>query len=223
MLPLPVPAMTMPRAPAATSASIAAPRAPALLLTMSTLRPTCCVNVLRFGAVQFRRHPITEHAQPAVFEQCQRAGVAAVERIQAVAVHLSQIDGADQAAAEHRKHSARTGLARHAYGVEQVLRAFVRARCGRPHRRGQHQRLGGCHRALQEVGRFFQRIGAVRDHDAGNLVPRQAPGRTPRQQLLGGMVDVGTVDAARFSASIGKPFSAATAATSSLTASAPGE
>ncbi len=46
-------------------------------------------------------------------------------------------------------------------------------RGGRAHRGGQHQRLGRRQHAVQEIGGFLQRVGAVGDHHAGHLGARQ--------------------------------------------------
>ena len=74
----------------------------------------------------------------------------------------------DQHSAAHRLR-----LRRHGHRVVVVERPVRRERRRRPHRRGQHHRLPGLDDEVEEVPRLLDRVGAVRDHDAGDIRLRE--------------------------------------------------
>ena len=69
--------------------------------------------------------------------------------------------------------AARAAARRDGDRVGEVLRAVGLQRRRRPHRRGQHDRLGRREHALQEVRGLLERVGAVGDDDAADLGARQ--------------------------------------------------
>ena len=119
----------------------------------------------------------------AFFHTRHRAGVARIERIHPVAVNLGQVLGrVHQPRTDHHTPSD-LGMTRHGHGIQQVLRAIGHKGGGWAHRAGEHHRLAGLQHRLDEKGSFFQRVGAVCDHNAGNLVACKVV-REPKQQPL---------------------------------------
>ena len=124
-------------------------------------------------AERFTRRPFAVPAHLPCFDVRQRAGIARTESVEAIRVELAHIECAVNSTGQHGDDTARPGRACDEQSIEQVLRAVGLKRCGRAHRRDQHDRLGRRKHALQEIGGLLQRVGAVRDHDAANLRPRQ--------------------------------------------------
>ena len=60
-----------------------------------------------------------------------------------------------------------------AYGIQKIHRAVGRNRRSRTHGAHEDDGLVASHREIQEVGRLLERIRAVRDHDAVNVLLRQ--------------------------------------------------
>ena len=117
----------------------------------------------------------------AFFDVRQYAGIARAERVEPVGVDLAHVVCAMHRARQHRHHAVRTGVLRHAHGVEQVLRPVGLRTGGRAHGGRQHHRLGGCEHALQEPRGLFERVGAVGDDDARHLGARQVVGHALSQ------------------------------------------
>ena len=62
----------------------------------------------------------------------------------------------------------------HLHGLVEVERPVGAQRSGCAHGAGEHDGLGGFERQVQQIGAFFQRVGAVGDDDAVHIaLPRQ--------------------------------------------------
>jgi hypothetical protein len=90
-----------------------------------------------------------------------------VEGVDAERVRLGDVARALDLVVEDGQHAAAGGLGRggEADGVEQVEVGVGADRARRPHGAGEHHRARGFHREVQEIRRFLERRGAVRDHD----------------------------------------------------------
>ena len=65
--------------------------------------------------------------------------------------------------------SGRVLVRRNGDGVVEVQRAVGRERGGRTHRRRHHDGLSGLDHEVQEIRRFLDRVGAMRDDHAGDV------------------------------------------------------
>ncbi|MCY1522475.1 hypothetical protein D9M68_573330 [compost metagenome] len=88
-------------------------------------------------------------------------------------MHLLHIEAAVDRTRAHHRHALRARRRSHRERIAHVLRTIGRQRRRRTHRARQHHRLGGRQHRMQEEGRFLQRVGAVRDHDARHVGLRQ--------------------------------------------------
>ena len=93
------------------------------------------------------------------------------ERLHGGRARLGQRGGAVNPVVDDDQDAApgRVLVRRHRHRVVEVERAVRRQRRGRAHRGGQHDRLPRLDDEVQEVGRLLDRVGAVRDDDAGDV------------------------------------------------------
>ena len=193
--PLPVAATTSPSTPAATSARTARPSTPAALVTISTHGQGDPVggSSSRPRAVSAATAGLAA-SRPGL-DPAERPGVARRERIEPRRMDLAHVARPNAACRRRRRRRrARPASAATAIASARLLRPVGLARGRRPHRPGQHHRLGRRPDTVQEVRRLLERVGAMRDDDAGHLGPRHMVGHPLREPLPGGEVHVLAVE-----------------------------
>ncbi len=107
----------------------------------------------------------------AVVDIPQRAVVWRLEGLHGGGVGLGDVARIQHRVVHSHQHPAvgRLRIRRRHHRIIQVERTVGAHRRRRPHRAHKHHRLIALHRQIEEVGRLFQRIGAVGDDEAVGL------------------------------------------------------
>ena len=117
------------------------------------------------------RDLVEEHDAIAI-DDAELAVFAAAERLQPQRVGLGDVARGVDLVVQHHQRAlvARAGFGGDAHAFEQVRRAFVADRARIAHRADDHDRPRIAHRQMQEERGLFERVGAARDDDAGQLL-----------------------------------------------------
>jgi hypothetical protein len=164
---------------------------------MSTRGSVSIAATSNADAAVWRRSGAAVELRDAALQAAEAAELRRVERVGARRAHLGHVARRVDRVVERDEHAHAGGRGARGErdGVEQVHRPVGGQRRGRPHRAGHHDRLARAHGERQEVRGLLERVGAVRDHHAvdvvvgGELVdaPREREpvraGQVPRQHL----------------------------------------
>ena len=98
----------------------------------------------------------------------ERAEVRRLEGLHGGGIGLGDVARVQHGVVHRHQHPAvgRLRICRRHHRIIQVERAIGAHRRRRPHRPDKHHRLVALHRQIEEIGRLFQRIGAVGDDEA---------------------------------------------------------
>ena len=124
------------------------------------------------GKVNAARRSREEEHLP-VIHGADRPRVRRSKGVQRDGVGLLHFPGGVDLAVQDNEHAQVTGSAGTGYPdrIQQVPRPVGVLVTGRSLRRRKHDRTAGGQNEVQQEGRFLERVGAVRHHDAGQLGP----------------------------------------------------
>ncbi|MNV31128.1 hypothetical protein D3C71_1224270 [compost metagenome] len=150
-------------------------------------RPGCGIHYI-FNSIQCwntrRQGPILHKADSPLLHPTQRPGLARVERIHPVGVHLLNLPCPMNFASGDRQHTPCAGRDRHSNSIQKILRPIGRERRGRAHGTGQHHGFrAGVQHFVQKPRRLFQRVGSVGNDYTTHLGIFQVVRTAQRQRL----------------------------------------
>ena len=136
------------------------------------LLKTLEVSKREFRCRRMRPHALANEKNICARNHPDHAEVRPAERGDVRRMALRRVARRRDDVVEHHKNAlaACFRICSHANGVEKIERAIRGNRGCRPHRARDHNRLFSLQHKIEEESRFLHRVGAVRDHDAVDIV-----------------------------------------------------